>query len=685
MRRDDGMQMPRTDTQAFPLLGGLDTETSQLARKPGVVMAASNYEANPHSGYERIGGFEGFDGRPRPSDAVFRILQADVAFTGVAVGNTINGQTSSATAKVLQLRGTKQLVVTRVTGAFVLGETLRVGVTGIGLYIGDADDYNSLDQNAFATLAAADYRADIQAVPGSGSVRGVAALGSTVYAFRDNVGGTALAIYRSSAGGWVNVPLMRELGFTAGSGTPPLEGAVVTKGGVTAIVRRVVLQSGTFASSTAAGRLIVDTVLGGPFTAGSFTGGMTATVSGADTAIALLPGGRLDHRVFNFTASADANRIYGCDGVNRGFEFDGNVLVPIATGMVPDTPRHVEVHRDHLFFSFRGSVQHSGIKRPYEWTVLSGAGELAAGDEVTGFNAVPGDADNDTLLATTATRTLILYGTSSENFRLVSFNPYVGAQRWSLQNIGNPLVFDANGVTLVTQSQDFGNFIRTPMSDRLRTFLKNRTVTASVVDRTTTRARLFFADGSGLSITPQTTPQGEILAFMPISYGKTVRCACEAQIGGVHRNFFGSDDGFVYEADRGRNFHGASITAWAKLAFNHTKSPLIKKRMRSAAIEAKGQSAFKLKVQGEYSLGDIEIGTTDVLTLQNPGGAGGRYDVTNYDECFYDTPSQTLARARLDGTGTSLSLTLFSEADDELPHLLQSVTTAYTQRRMERG
>jgi hypothetical protein len=675
------MDFPDTKTQTFPLVGGLDVESAQLSRQPGLVMGGNNYESSPENGYERIGGFERFDGRPRPSDAQYQILEASANFTGVVVGDTINGQTSGFTAKVIQVRSAKQLVITKATGVFTVGENIRTGVTVRGVYTSLASDVNSFDENTYRALAAADYRADIAAVPGSGPIRGVAVLGTTVYAFRDNVGATALAIYRSTSSGWTLVPLMQEVSFTGGSGAEPAVGATITKGSTTGVVRRVIVTSGTgdWTGGAVAGRIIVDTIVSGPFTAGAFTGGVTATVV-AQTAISMLPGGRLDHVVYNFTGAADAERIYGCDGVNPGFEFDGTTLAPIRTGMTVDTPRHVAAHMKHLFFSFRGSVQNSGIGKPYLWTVVTGAAEIGIGQEVTGFSNLPGDVDSAPLMIYSNTRTAVIYGTSAADWKLTTYSATIGAQRWSMQNIGNPVVFSSLGVTPVVQSQEFGNFTRSAASERIRRYIQGKTVTATVVNRNLTRMRMFFTDGSALSI----TPVQDALTFMPIQYtGKTVRCAVDANMAGVNRTFFGSDDGFIYEADVGRSFDGVAIEAWLKLAFNHVGGPLLKKRFRKATIEVKPSSAMTLSIQGEYSLGDIDIGNTPLLT-QTINGAGGVWDLSGWDQAYYDAPSQGLQGIRLDGVGTSLSLTFAGNTSTELPHLLQSVTTSFTPRRLER-
>jgi hypothetical protein len=678
------MKMPSLKTQYFPLAGGLDAESAQLTLRPGMVTGAINYESSALEGYERIGGYERFDGRPRPSDAAYKCLRAATTFTGVTVGQAVVGATSGATAVVLALRNAAQVVVTKVTGAFTVGESLTVAGSPVGVFDGDASDIDGFDDNAFAALAADHYRAAIGAVPGSGPLRGIAVLNGAVYAWRDNLAGTLCAVFKGTLAGWVQVLHYYELAFTGGSGVEPAVGASITKGTVSALVKRVAVESGTWAAGTAKGRFIVTAPSGGAFTAGAFTAGVVATAAGGEVAIAQLPGGRIDAVVYNFTGRAGQQRMYAADGVNRGFEFDGEVLVPIATGMAVDKPVHCVAHKNHLFFSFEGSVQHSAVGDPWRWSAVVGAAEIAAGDVVTGFQVLPSDADGGALMVFAAERTWVLYGSSSADWRFVNFADDVGAQRWSVQNLGRVLVFDTLGVAVVAATQAFGNFERLPLSSRIQRLLKAREVTASVVNRADKRMRLFFATGESLSVTPiPTADGGTALAFMPIHYGRTVRCTCDAVVGGEHRNFFGSDDGLVYEADRGRSFDGAQIQAYMRLAFNHIKSPMEKKRFRRVDLESKNRSACRLLVQGEYSLGKPDVGLTDVVSvLQNAGGA--YYSVSNYGQSYYSVPAHALSKVRLDGVGTDLSLNIVSTARDELPHTLQSVSIVYTPRRLDR-
>ena len=122
----------------------------------------------------------------------------------------------------------------------------------------------------YKNLAADSYRTDIGAIPGSGIVRGLVMINDIWYGFRDNAGGTAGAIYKSTNIGWTLIPLLNEVKFTGGGTATPADGAVLTQGAVTATVRRVVLRSGAW-SGTAAGNFVIDAPSGGNFAAGAAT------------------------------------------------------------------------------------------------------------------------------------------------------------------------------------------------------------------------------------------------------------------------------------------------------------------------------------------------------------------------------------------------------------------------------
>jgi len=61
-------------TEYFAFQGGLDVESPVLRVAPGALINCLNYEPDAQGGYRRPAGYERFDGRSRPSDAVSRTL-----------------------------------------------------------------------------------------------------------------------------------------------------------------------------------------------------------------------------------------------------------------------------------------------------------------------------------------------------------------------------------------------------------------------------------------------------------------------------------------------------------------------------------------------------------------------------------------------------------------------------------
>lgn len=181
--------------------------------KPGRLISAINFEPDNNGGYRRISGVERYDGRPRPSGANYSVVTGAV-LGPLIVNDTITGVTSGATAVVVMLVSPTKFVVTKVSGTFV-AETFNVSGLPYGTIESVIED-NEKDLELHATYKAAaaeEYRADILKVPGSGYVRGVVYYQGNLYAFRDNAGGTACVMHKSSSAGWSAVSFGQELQF----------------------------------------------------------------------------------------------------------------------------------------------------------------------------------------------------------------------------------------------------------------------------------------------------------------------------------------------------------------------------------------------------------------------------------------------------------------------------------------
>jgi hypothetical protein len=679
-------QARRPIPHAIEFFGGWDNETPPMEVPPGFVRNALNYECDINGGYGRVLGYERFDGRPSPSDAVYDKIPITLS-GAIAVNDTVTGVTSGATGVVIVTAST-YIFITKLTGTFQSGEVLNVGgspqaTTTAVASRGAAGTILLAAQ--YKNLAADVYRADIAAPTGSGSNLGGVRLGGVLYVFRNNAGGTAADVWKSTSTGWTQVTLYNEVSFTSGGATAPAEGSTLTQGANTALIKRVVLTSGTWASNTAAGRLIVTTPAPGNFAAGAATvGAINLTLSGAQTAITLAPSGRYKIVKANFGGSVNTLRAYGADGANRGFEFDGTVLVPITTGMTTDTPKHVHVHKNHLFFSFDGSVQHSAPGTPYIWSAVIGAAEIAMGDTVTGFQTQPGSESVGALAIFTRNKTSILYGTGVSNWNLVTYRDELGAYPYTIQDTGRTMFLDDQGVTTVQTVQTFGNFGHSTITANVKTWLnqKRNKAVESCISRDKSQYRLFFSDGYALFIT---FAGAKIVGVMPVLMTDPVTwCFSSEESDGTETIFFGSDNGMVYQMEKGTSFDGEAIGHFIDLAWDFIGSPRTAKRFYDCMLEATGDGYAEFAFTYRLGYGSTDIAQPGSQTEELEFSAAVWNEFT-WNEFYWNGSALLPAIMEMDGEGENVSITIRGSSDYHERVRFSGALMHYAPRRELRG
>lgn len=516
----------RTATVVFA--GGLDLVSPSVAKKPGHCVQLHNYEPNTLGTYQRILGYERFDGRPSPS-----------AYAPAGAFGTDEEEEA----------------------AYIAGRELR--------------------------------RAAIGAVPGSGPIRGIAVYNGTVYAFRNNSGGTAKVMYKATPTGWQVV-----------------------------------------------------------------------------TTPALPAGGRMDFRVASFTGAADAAKLIGVDGVGQAWRFDGTTLAFITTGMVGVFPTHLEVHpvSKILFLGYPGgSLQYSEPGNPSGWNGANGAGELGLADELVALDMQAGGA----MAVLCRNRTYLLYGAISTDFQLQDFSRQTGAIPGSAQSIGEAVYLDDRGLTRLSRVQQFGNFDGATFSQPIKPLIDRQRfrVTCSGVVREKNQYRLFFDDGSGLICT---FAGSEVTSFSTMSYGHVVRCWVSAEIAGKEVCLFGSDDGYVYQAESGFSFDGQSYTSAMRPAFHHYGNPAQKKRFKKLTIELETAGRANLTVVPDFDYSSPEQPTHESLAIEAVGG-GGYWDEAIWDQSRWGSATVYTAERYISGVGRSLSVLLISTSDRQPPHIIHTM------------
>lgn len=684
-------EMPQTQYDTVALNGGYDQLTSAYVLPPGSLRDCINFACLPVGGYYRIPGYERLDGRPSPSAA--QAITLDVTMNPgqsiPAVGSVGDFGNIHGTVCYVDPFG-KFVGLTKTIITF--SSTFVPGPIDIGAgTIGQATAYHtqlSLRDMAIIRAAAANiYRADIQPVPGSGPIRGVVYFRDVSYAFRDNAAGTAGDIYRSSSAGWQKVALGQQVGFS-GAGALPATGAVLTQSGVTAVVQRAVVTEGDTTGNTAKGYLVLSNLAGGHFAAGAatFPTAQTINLTGAETAITRAPGGRCSFSIGNFFSQEDTEYIYGADGVNDGFEFDGDTYTPLPVLGVPNNakPKYVQAHANHLFFAVGSSLIHSALGNPYNFEVINGAGEIGTGGTITGMLVQVGDQSGSALLVFARNSMWILYGTSSQDWKFVNYNVGVGAWDYTTQNLFDAFALDDRGVTSIKQTLNYGNFESGTITHNIQPFISvNRGLAVcSGLSRQNSQYRVFFNNGYGIYST--LSPQG-LVGHGIVLFPDVPLCMSDAETSnGQPVQLFGTKDGWVMWNDVGTSFDGKEIGAFLNTNINSAKSPRMRKRFRRAVLELYGQSYVEMSVTYTFEWASskilnhsFEAGVLDFTSL-------AFWDSMIWDSFFWDGRTNDAMSVELNGTGENMQMMIFVNSDFIEQFALKSAIYHFTPRRGNR-
>lgn len=683
MQRLPSLPQVKVDVEQVIFDGGLDLITPPGYARPGTCRFGLNYETEFGGGYRRCFGFERFSGMARPHLAEYVVIEAAEGFSGLTPGAQVEGSVSGAQGTIIWVNADlTRIALTRLTAglSFEDGEDVLLASSSVGTITNAAPAIDSVLDNDLAYLAAEEYRQFIQKPPGDGPIRGVAILNNEVFAWRDD--GAAMKLWKATNSGWTEVDLGLVVIFEDGT-VPYVDGGSLVQGSVNAIIRRVVLQEGDWTTSDAKGLLVIDAPVGGNFIAGAAAGGGAAVLTGPELPNQLLAGGKVQTVVHNFSGGLTTRRLYGCDGVNTEFEFDGDVWVPIVTGMGTRRASHVFVHKNHLFYAYGPSLQFSGTAEPYKWAPIFGAGELTTGDNITNLINVSGSEENAALMVTCENSLWVLYGDDDQSWQFQRLSDEAGAQAYSGLNILGPIAFDKDGFNRYLPTDTFGNFSMNSSSRAIEPLVKGAKVSCSVLVKDKSRFRCFFNDGLLISATPI---KGGF-AWMPLDYGRVINVAVGGEINGEYRVFMGDEDGWVLEADVGRSFDGEVITAGLRLSSQNQKSSVVEKQYRHLFLQTEASSAFTLAVGAEFSgsvAAEAAITPENMVEFKQQTGAGLFWDFGSWDQGYWDGAAANDVRYDIGGKGQSIGLLFSSVSDRELPHTIKTGTIMFTPRRLRR-
>jgi len=565
---------------------------------------------------------------------------------------------------------------------FVPGD-INIGAGVIGTAT-DVHTQLTIKQNAIIKAAAANiYRADIQPVTGSGPIRGVLYFKDQVFGFRDNEDADAEDIYRSTPTGWEKVDLGWTIQFT-NLQDEISEGDTLTQAPASATIERWIITSGDVQSGVNTGYFVLSGVSDDSFAAGAASvGTVVVTLSGAEVPITLSPGGKYNFTIGNFSGYYDNERVYGADGVNDAFEFDGTVYVPILVA-TQSKPSYALVHSNHLFLAVESSLLHSAIGNPYNFEVVNGAGEIGTGGKITGLLILPGNQGTAALEVTSRSSTWVLYGTSAQDWKFVNYNVGVGALDRTLQNLFDAFSADDHGITMMKQSLNYGNFDAARLTYNIQPFISSLVgqLACSALSRSNSQYRVYYANGFGIYTTA--TPQG-IVGHGVVLFPDPVICSFDGEnSNGRTVHVFGTSTGYVMQNDSGTSFDGVQINAYLNTNINTAKSPRIRKRFRRCVLELQGGNYVEMQVGYAFEWASEQILPHAFEEGSMSFAALSFWDTFIWDSFYWDGRSNDVVSVELEGTGENLQMMIVVDSDYVEQFTIPSAIFHYTQRRGNR-
>ncbi len=587
--------------------GGLDLVSPTLAIKPGTCIDAVNFLPNINGGYRMIGGYERFDGRPAPSDALYWVLEWAPTGT-VAVADVITGATGSG--KVVEIIDSNTLTLTDVSGTFNVADSLAVGGSPVGQVVsfGPGGSEN-MGESVRRRNAAADMRrAVIGAVPGSGPVRGVHYYKGDLYAWRDNAGETKLKMYKATPSGWAEVT----------------------------------------------------------------------------TGVTLAPGGRVYCVVHNFTGALNDEKLYGADGKNKAFEFDGAAYAQITTTASPDTPSLVIAHKNRLFAAVLGNLFLSSPGNPTSGWAGVGAtpAEIATGQMITGLVSMPGDGNSGALAVYGENKVSVLYGYSTATWQMSVASPEAGALPGTAQYASTAIAVDANSITTLAAVIEFGNFAAADQSKKVKPIISTsaRTAVASAVHKAQNQYLVFFSDKTGLAVNIDNKAVREIMPFALLH--EVFSTFSGEDSSGAEVLFIGATDGFVYQLERGTTFDGDEIEASVRLAFTSPGGPTTHCSWRRLRLDIGVPEYAELKFSYELDFGGPDLASPSDASLV---GAGGYWDSSSaWDSFAWDSSWRSPPSFKLTGNSMNISPFIYVKSKITSSIVLESAIIDYSPRRIDR-
>lgn len=404
-----------------------------------------------------------------------------------------------------------------------------------------------------------------------------------------------------------------------------------------------------------------------------------------------VPNGSFEFITHNFYGASKGERMYGVDGSNNAFMYDGTTFTWLIPPGQTDKPTHIAAHKNHLFLGYpNGQYLHSGIGEPTAWDVATeGAGAGGTGDEIVAIRPTVGGA----LAFFMRNKVSLLYGSSKADWQAADLrnqSDKSGAIEHTVQDMGDLFYVDDRGITTMQQTQAFGNFLTSTIDRPVKRFVQSRKqlICGSCISRDRSQYMLFLRHSEGTEVLSLTIGSNGIDGYARAVYpfttlsGKMALTSQEDE-NGNERIFVGADDGYVYELEKGTSFDGGDIEAYLKLAFSHLGSPNQNKYFRSMIMGLEADTNLSLQLKPEFDYGSREHAGHRIIDASITGG-GGAFDNTNWNEFNWSAQVVSDAKVDIGGNGRNLAILVYHNSASDSPFTIYDATIQYSVRGLRR-
>jgi len=400
--------------------------------------------------------------------------------------------------------------------------------------------------------------------------------------------------------------------------------------------------------------------------------GTIATQSGDSSIVGMNSGGIVENFRFNYYSNLDREAIYGCDGFNYAFEFDGTDFIPIIQepGIMDGLfPTHIANKDERLWLSFPGGVfvcsagPTAGLLNHVLIFSAFYSTEWNSGEKINKLHM----GQNSVLIVVGAKSLWVLSGNGPDSEAIGvtpwSFRRYkstIGGMENTIAGQDDMVFINGTVLSSLSTSQAFGDFFNQPIAPQIQPYLDRRvqSSTANLICKKKAQYRLFFESGDFLSVSFDGL---KVSACMPGRYPVKILCTWSAiDDDGIEYIYGGGADGNVWKIDSGGTFGEEEIAGAFRIPYFHCGSPRHWKRFpwfsfqMASPLLLSNQSSVSYNCS--FSNGSFELPkgvTSEDVKLE---GGGGLYDDDfQYGEFVYSAQPITELEDFLDGVGTNIS------------------------------